>query len=135
MRSPNIDYDLRERREDRVERHGRTLDQARELWRQAAQTACCCAACFRPLSPADLVTIEVRNVGLYRRPHWLSVPVCLLCTLDSLALVQPPGGVSHYFGPTRRRTHCANCERPIRTHDYSRGALHRLPARVKRSAQ
>ena len=122
MRSPGIDYDLRERREDRAERHGRTMNQARELWQQAAQTASCCAACFRQLSAAASVTIEVRNFGSCHRPHWLSVPVCLLCTLDSLVLVHPPGGVSRYFAPTRRRTHCANCERPIRTHAYSRGA-------------
>ena len=34
--------------------HGRTIEQARELWAQAAQSATCCGGCFRPLSPTEL---------------------------------------------------------------------------------
>ncbi len=90
MRSPGIDYDLRERREDRAERHGRTMNQARELWQQAAQTAFCCAACFRQLSAAASVTIEVRNFGSCHRPHWLSVrSVCSVRSTASFSCIRP----------------------------------------------
>ena len=65
MRSPSIDWDLRWARADRVERHGRTIEEARELWRQAAKSAACCGGCFRPLAPTDSVTMEMRNIILF----------------------------------------------------------------------
>ena len=122
MRSPNIDYDLRERREDRA-RHGRTLEQARELWRRAAQDASLCGECFRPLSPTDSVTMEVRNIGCRRsNPVWVRVPNCLLCTLDGITLWHLGGGASFYPEPQRRRVCCANCERPLRIQGYGLSA-------------
>lgn len=122
MRSPfNIDWDLREARQDRAKRHGRTEDQASELWRQAAQSATCCAGCFRPLLPTNSVTMGARNLGRWKNPHWVRVPICLLCTLDAIKL-WGRRGASFYSAPQWLRTRCLNCERPIRIYGHSLNA-------------
>ena len=123
MRSFNVDFDLRWAREDRAERHGRSKEQARELWQQAAQSASCCGNCFRPLSPTNSVTMELRDVGRWKHPYWVRVPICLLCTLDAIALWRYPNSrESWYPSPHWHRTRCLNCERPIRVYGNSLNA-------------
>ena len=102
---------------------GRSLEQARELWRQAAQDASLCADCFRPLAPAESVTMQRFNIGYPRsNPIWVRVPVCLLCTLDCVAAWRLPGTAGFYDAPRWRRTRCVNCDRPIWTRSYGLSA-------------
>ena len=125
MGSHDVDFGLRWSREDRAKRHGRTIEQARELWKQAARSACCCAGCFRPLSPTCSVTMERRAIsGSIRRDNqvWVRVPVCLLCTLDGIKLYRVRGGTDWYSEPRWRRARCLNCARLIRIRGYSLNA-------------
>ena len=99
-------YEVGWARRERVQYHGRTYEEARELQYQAARSASCCGECFRPLSPTDSVTMQWRNVRSARYPRWLRLPICLFCTLDDIAR---PFSEHHY-----RRTCCLNCGRPLR---------------------
>src|SRR5262249_25673172 len=107
---------------DRAERHGRTKEQARELWRQAAKSAAICAGCFRPLAATDSVTMEWRNVGTRRNPHGVRVPICLLCTLDEICSPWWRTKAGDYETPRWHRTRCLNCSRSIRIYGYSLNA-------------
>jgi hypothetical protein len=130
MRSPHHhsrdhskELDIRSERADRAERHDRTKEQARELWRQTAQHATCCGECFRPLSSTDSVTMTTRNIGGWRNAVWVRVPVCLLCTLDGI-MYWPSrrGSDGWYSSPRWHRSRCLNCARPIRIYDDSLNA-------------
>jgi hypothetical protein len=93
--------DARERRR----LHGRTWQEARELYCEAAKSAAICGECFRPLAPTDSVTMGYRKVGGSRQKgneHYVRVPICLLCTIDNI----PRRGFL--------RTRCLNCGRPLR---------------------
>jgi len=114
MFNPPIDFDRRWAREDRAERHGRTKEEARELWVQAARSATICAGCFRPLSPTDSVTMTARNIGRWKHEHWVRVPICLLCTLDDIKLERWRGCDPFYREPHWHRCRCLNCGRPLR---------------------
>jgi hypothetical protein len=110
----HVNFDLRWARADRAERHGRTIEQARKLWREAAQSGTCCGQCGRALSPTDSVTMQGR------------IPICLLCTLDAIKLWGRRGG-TWYDGPKWRRTRCLNCLRPIRVYPQARNKFSTRP--------
>jgi hypothetical protein len=119
--NPNrIDWDLRWAREDRAERHGRTRDEARALYRRAAKSAECCGDCGRALSATDSVTMVSRNVGRWKHEHWIRVPICLLCTLDAIKLWKWKSSDGWYDKPRWHRARCLNCTRPIRVYDHRR---------------
>jgi hypothetical protein len=121
MRSSPVDFDLRWARADRAERAGRTKEEARELWRQAAKSATICGGCFRPLGPTDSVTMVGRDVGRWRHEHWIRVPICLLCTLDAIRN-NSRGCDVFYETPRWHRDRCLNCGRLIRIHGHSLNA-------------
>jgi hypothetical protein len=106
-----------EAREDRA-RGGRTEKEATELREQAAKSATCCCECFRPLLPTDSVTMARCNFGRRRNPHWLPIPICLMCTLDAIKLWR----FGRYETPEWYRTRCLNCSRPIRVYSLSLNA-------------
>jgi hypothetical protein len=82
---------------------------SRELWAQAAKSAQICGGCFRPLAPADSVTMGWRKIGKH---YWVRVPICLLCALDAIK--------KSFFERRYQRARCRNCDRPLRLHRPSR---------------
>lgn len=108
-RNPPIDFDRRWAREEQRAHPGRTWEQARELWAQAAKSAQICGGCFRPLAPADSVTMGWRKIGKH---YWVRVPICLLCALDAIK--------KSFFERRYQRARCRNCGRPLRLHRPSR---------------
>ena len=117
-------YEISEKREDRAERHGKSIEEVRALWSLTAKSACCCAECFRPLSPMDSVTMEHRVVAGSARhgnQRWVRVPVCLLCTLNDIRH-SFMGLDVFYQTPTWHRARCLNCQRLIRIHGRSLNA-------------
>jgi hypothetical protein len=70
------------------------------------------AMCFRPLAPTDSVTMEGR------------LPVCLLCTLDS---IRNNWRGCDYDTPEWRRARCLNCSRPIRVYPQPRNMFSTRP--------
>jgi hypothetical protein len=107
-------------RADQHERHGKSLEEARELWREAAKTAAICGECFRPLAADASVTIGVRQIAGSRRTNnaqWVRVPICLLCTLAEGSRFHATWG--YYKPPDWHRARCRNCGRPMRTYGRS----------------
>jgi hypothetical protein len=80
---------------------GRTLDEARDLYCEAAKSAAICGECFRPLAPMDSVTMGYQKIGERNGP-FVRVPICLLCS------------ISAHIKPDFIRTRCRNCDRPLR---------------------
>ena len=104
-------------------RGGRTEEQASELREQAAKAATCCGECFRPLLPTDSVTMASCNIGRWRNPHWLRIPICLLCTLDAITYwPSRRNSDGWYSSPRWHRARCLNCSRPIRIYGHSLNA-------------
>jgi hypothetical protein len=122
----NINYDLREAR-DRAKHHGRTEEQVHELRKQAAQSATCCGCCFRALKADDSVTMRPANIGHRKSPHWVRVPVCLLCSINSIRIKKYIGCDPFYETPSWHRTRCLNCGRPIRVYAQPRNMFRTRP--------
>jgi predicted nucleic acid-binding Zn ribbon protein len=119
----SVVYARREARETQA-RHGRSLEEAEALWKQASRTAALCAECFEPLAAGATVTMERRRIGSGNRAYLLRVPVCVTCWLIDVQRRNEPELWHRWSRHLREqaetdrieRCRCEHCARPMRVY-------------------